>query len=70
MAGSHGRGVDAFYVEGATPLHRIAAQIKIFAAFTFVLFVVLTPPNWFLAFALGNLIASAIDNHRILRRLQ
>ncbi|MGA0798322.1 MAG: cobalt ECF transporter T component CbiQ [Candidatus Nanopelagicales bacterium] len=52
MAGSHGRGVDAFYVEGATPLHRIAAHIKILAAFTFVLFVVLTPPNWFLAFAL------------------
>lgn len=56
MAGSHGSGVDAFYVEGLTPLHKLAAQIKIIAAFIFVLFVVLTPANWFFAFALYALI--------------
>jgi len=51
VAGRHGSGVDAFYVEGITPLHNLASQIKIIAAFLFVLILVLTPANWFLAFA-------------------
>lgn len=56
MAGRHGSGVDAFYVEGKSKLHKLPAQIKIVAAFLFVLLVVLTPANWFIAFGFYALI--------------
>lgn len=66
MASRHGAGVEAFYVEGDTRIHRLPAQIKVLSAFTFVLVVVLTPANWFIAFGLyAFLIISLIAYLRV-----
>lgn len=48
MAGSH---VHALYRHGASPIHRLAPQIKIAVAFGAVLAVVMTPREAFWAFA-------------------
>jgi cobalt/nickel transport system permease protein len=52
----HSHGVDALYVQGQTRIHNLAAHLKIVAAFSFVLLVVLTPTTWFLAFGVYALI--------------
>jgi cobalt/nickel transport system permease protein len=48
--GSNHSGSDLFYVHGHSSIHKLPAHLKIIAAFSFVLLVVLTPANWFLAF--------------------
>jgi cobalt/nickel transport system permease protein len=53
---SHASGADVFYVHGHTKIHFLPAHLKLIAAFSFVLIVVLTPANWFLAFGLYALV--------------
>lgn len=60
MGQGHARGVDALYVHGHTRIHQLPAHLKIVAAFSFVLLVVLTPTNWFLAFGIYALIVVSL----------
>ncbi|HZA76420.1 MAG TPA: cobalt ECF transporter T component CbiQ [Acidimicrobiales bacterium] len=58
MSGPHatGDGLDGLYVRGASPVHRLAPEVKIAATLTFVFAVVATPREAVWAFAADALL--------------
>lgn len=58
MAGAHG-GLDALFVHGHTPLHRLAAECKVAATILFVFAVVATRREALWAFALHFAVVAA-----------
>lgn len=73
--GSNHTGTDRFYVPGHSAIHKLPSHLKLLAAFSFVLLVVLTPTKWFLAFGfyamivIGLLIYLAVPWKMIKTRL-
>lgn len=53
-------GADRFYVPGASPVHRLPAQVKIVAVLSFVLVVVMTPREWIIAFVVDAVLLVAV----------